>query len=501
MSLIKKLAGETAIYGLSSIFARALNFLLVPLYTTVFAGGEYGIFSEMYAYVGFLMVVYVLRMETAFFRFGNDKQQRNKAYSTGLNTVFLTSLLLSTIIILFNGTLGSWLKLDPSNYYLLYLMAVILFFDAINEIPFASLRLDQRPIRFATIRIINICINLGSNLFFLLLCPWIAGNDKLSGLHPIINTIWSPEIGIGYVFISNLLASLVTTLLLLPEFFKARLSIDPALWMKMFSYAAPLIIVGLAGIINEMLDRTLLKHLLPFELHENERQLGIYAACYKLAMLIALFTQAFRYAAEPFFFRNAENRKAPEIYAQVGKYFTIAGAIGFLGIMMYMDILQEIFLRRPEYREGLGVVPILLIANLFLGLYYNLSVWYKLTDKTIYAMYISLGGAAITILLNIWWIPTLGYMGSAWATLIAYGVMCLLSYIIGSKHYSLPYQWVKIGFYVGLAILIWFISEQLVDMISMTLIVKLLVNTILLGVYLITINLMERKEFRTVLRI
>ena len=501
MSLIKKLAGETAIYGLSSIIARALNFLLVPLYTTVFAGGEYGIFSELYAYVGFLMVIFVLRMETAFFRFGNDVAQRNRAYNTGLNTVLIISLILSAAIILFHGDIGSWLLLDPSKYYLLILMACILFLDALNEIPFARLRLEQRPIRFAAIRIINISINLGSNLFFLLLCPWIVGNEQMSWLHPFINTIWSPDIGIGYVFISNLLASLTTSLLLIPEFLKARFSIDKVLWKKMFAYAAPLIIVGLAGIVNEMLDRTLLKRLLPFELTENERQLGIYAACYKLAMLIALFTQAFRYAAEPFFFRNAENKRAPEIYAQIGKYFVIAGTLGFLAILLYMDILQEIFLRRPEYREGLGVVPILLIANLFLGLYYNLSVWYKLTDKTVYAMYISLGGAAITILLNIWWIPILGYMGSAWATLIAYGVMCMLSYFIGRKHYSLPYQWLKIGFYIALVLLVWLLSEKLVATFEFSFIVKLAFNTSLLLLYMFVVYLMEKKEFRRVLRI
>ena len=500
MSLLKRLVGETGIYGLSSIVGRALNYLLVPLYTQVFAEGSYGIVSELYAYAGFLMVILLYRIETAFFRFGSQAEHRKNAFSTGLISILLTTIVFSAVLLLFIPQIAEMLKFREEHRLFLIFFVFIIGFDVLNEIPFAKLRLEGRAVRFASIKLSNIFINIGLNLFFLLLCPYLLEQSNNEAYLSFIEKIYHPEFGIGYVFVSNLVASAVTTLLLIPEMIKSSWIFDKALYRRMLNYALPLVIVGLAGIVNEMLDRVLLKQLLPYSLAENEAQLGIYSACYKLAMLLALFTQAFRYAAEPFFFNHAKNKQAPILYAKIAKYFFIAGLLGFLAVTLYIDYFQ-LLLRRPGYREGLHVVPILLIANLFLGLYYNLSVWYKLTDKTIMATYIAIGGAAITILLNIWWIPRIGYVGSAWATLICYASMCTVSYFLGKKYYSLPYEWIRFGLYFLLAIGGYYLAKMIESSFDLTLLVKTGINTLIILCFLTVTFMLEKKDLKATLLI
>ncbi len=495
MSLLKKLAGETAVYGLSSILGRVLNYLLVPIYTRVFATGEYGIVSELYAWAGFLMVFFIMRMETAFFRFGTNEENRKASFSTAWWSVLAGSLVLSLSIVGFSSQIGAWFEYRPDQYSYIAMFGLILAFDTLAEIPLAKLRLEHKAIRFATVRLVGIGLNVALNLFFLLLCPWLLRQGIATGL---VESIYRPSFGVGYVFLSNLIASAAVLLLLLPELKFVEWRFDKALWRTMFAYSAPLVLASLAGIANEMLDRVLLRHLLPGTMEENLSQVGIYSACYKLAMLMSLFTQAFRYAAEPFFFANANHRDARYLYGQVAKYFTIAGAMAFLVIMLYLDVVKQ-FIDEP-YWEGLGVVPILLLANLFLGLYYNVSIWYKLTDHTMLGGWIAVGGAIITVSLNVYWIPKTGYIGSAWATLICYASMTAASWWWGRRYYPVQYNWARMLGYVLLALAVYSGTEYLIKNLEMSTAPAFALRTSALLAWLAIVWSMERKELFVLLR-
>jgi len=491
MSLLKKLAGETAIYGLSSIVGRVLFFLLTPLYTRLLPKVEYGIVSELYALVGFLMVFYILRMETAFFRFGTDETKRGEAFSTSLWSVVGTSLLFSTLILCFAKPITAWLDYAPEQSIFVTIFGLILALDTIAEIPLARLRLEHRAKRFAFVRMTGIGINLGLNLFFLVACPWLIKNGIAEGL---VSKIYHPAFGMGYIFLSGLIASTAVLLLLLPELRKLEFRFNTKVWRTMFVYAAPLILASMAGIVNEMLDRELLKHLLPGDSKSNLAQIGVYSACYKLAMLMSLITQAFRYAAEPFFFANAKHKDAKVLYGDVTKYFTILGAATLLGVLLYLDVLKY-FIDEP-YWEGLGVVPILLFANLFLGLYYNVSIWYKLTDQTKIGGWIAVGGAIITIVLNVWWIPRIGYLGSAWATLICYASMTAACWWWGRKYYPVQYDWVRMGGYVVLALVLYFGSALLAQWAGYGFAAKMMVNSVLMAGFLAVAWMVEGKNIK-----
>ncbi len=456
MSLLKKLAGETAIYGLSSIVGRVLNYFLVPLYTSLFVKEEYGIVTQLYATVAFLMVIFIYRMDTAFFRFGTEKEGREKVYSTTFWSVAFSAILFSSLILLFAEPIADWYALPVEGTSYIRIFGLVLAYDTLSEIPLAKLRLESRPLRFATIRLVGIGLNMALNLFFLLGCPWLMENGYGGDF---LRSIYNPFWGIKYIFISNLIASLAVLLLLLPEIRQVNWQFSIEQWKTMAIYAAPLVLASLAGIVNEMIDRELLVRYLPYDIETNRGEQGVYSACYKLAMMMSLFTQAFRYAAEPFFFANAKNKDARQLYADVTKYFTIAGAIAFLSITFYIDILKKYFLLNEQYWAGLGIVPILLMANLFLGLYYNVSIWYKLTDQTSKGGWIALGGAVITIVLNLWWIPTIGYFGSAWATLVCYFSMTLACWLWGKKYYPIPYDLPRIGFYILFPLLLFAISQ------------------------------------------
>jgi len=451
---IKRLAGQTVIYGMSSIIGRLLNYLLVPLYThLIFATQEYGVVTLMYSYVAFLLVILTYGMETAFFRFHeNHPENRQTVFSTTLFSVLSTSTLFILATTFFRQPIAGLLGFEDHPEYIAWL-GIIVGLDALAAIPFARLRAENKPLKFAAIKFVNIGVNIGLNLFFLLLCPWIMEKGPES-LRPIIGSIYDPAVGVGYVFISNLIATSVTLLLLLPVMLRSNFGFSGGLLRKMLVYALPLMLAGLAGVVNESLDKILLKYLLPADVAMS--QVGIYGACYKISIMMTIFIQAFRFAAEPFFFSQAASKNARELYAQVMKYFVIACLFIFLGIMLFIDIVQHFI--GEAYREGLGVVPVLLLANMFLGIYFNLSIWYKLTGQTRFGAWIALIGALITIALNIWWIPLIGYYGSAWATLVCYLFMTFLSFAWGQKYYPIPYELKRIALFIVSALAVYFIS-------------------------------------------
>ncbi len=485
MDPLKRLAGQTAIYGLSSIVGRLINFLLVPLYTNIlFNTGEYGIIAEMYAYVAFLLILLTYGMETAFFRFSHQEPaQKQRVYSTTLMSIMSTSSLFVLLVILFRQPLADILRHPGHTEYIVWL-GIIIGLDTLNAIPFARLRAENKAFAFAAIKLIGIAANILFILLFLVLSPWLLENHPQSFLAPLISRLYDPSIGVGYVFISNLIATAITTILLLPVMLTAGFHFSVNTWKTMLRYAWPLILVGMAGVVNETLDKLLLKYMLPPDIAMSH--VGIYSACYKISVFMTIFIQAFRFAAEPFFFAQAAHEQAREMYARVMKYFVVACLFIFLGIMLFMDIVQ--YFVGKEFRVGLAVVPILLMANLFLGVYFNLSIWYKLTGQTLYGAWIALAGAAITILLNIWWIPLFGYHGSAWATLICYFAMMVISYLYGQKHYPVPYEMGKILSMIAMALAIYLGSTLLPPLPAVA---GYAVNIALIGLFAITVWLID----------
>ena len=442
MGIIKKLVSQTAIYGLSSIFGRFLNYLLVPLYTYYFSAAEYGVVSEFYAYAGFFSVLLLLGFETGYFRFRDKANTRQDvAYSTALLFVLLLNLGFLGLIVLFNQQLSSVLNYSQHPEYVLCFSSILIL-DASAALPFARLRAENKAIKFASIKLIEILLTVFLSLFFIVYCP------KALSQNPNSWVIWvyKPELGVAYIFLANLIASAFKFIVLMPQFFGLRWGFNKALFHKMYRYSLPMVVIGFAGIINEMLDRALLKYLLPYDAQTNMQMLGIYSACYKLSILMTLFIQAFRFAAEPFFFAYADKNDAKEVYARVLKYFVIFCVFIFLLVSLFLDFFK--YFLGEEFRAGLNIVPILLMANLFLGIYVNLSIWYKLTDKTLLGSIVALLGAVITVGLNLWWIPLLGYAGSAWATLVCYCFMVLVSYSLGRHYYPVAYDLKRILGYI-----------------------------------------------------
>ena len=456
---LRKLASDTILYGISSILGRFINVLLVPLHTAVFSEAEYGILSDVFALTALLMVVFTYRMEVAYFRYGSDKGITEKtALNTSMLSIVASTIILAAILLPLAPQIAAFsLQEEHSSFYALAL--VILCVDAINEIPFSRLRLQGRPIRFAVIRLSSILLMFGLNYFFLKTCPYLLSLGSEYWFHSIIDSIYKPEFGIGYILVANLIGNLFATLLHAPSLFSVRLSdFDKDLWKKMIRYALPLVIVGFSYVINEVFDRKMIIRIAPGNELEREIQNGIYGGVYKLAMLIALFTQAFRYGAEPFFFKQKTADNAKQLYADIAKFFAIAAILGFLTVSLYIDVFKHI-LQKEEFWAGLHVVPILLMANLCIGLYYTLSVWFKITDRTQWGAYISVGGAVITITLNLIFIPLYSYTAAAWVTLICYASMLIANYIIGQRFYPVPYQVGRILTYIALAVGLFFIGE------------------------------------------
>lgn len=453
MNPLKKLASQTALYGISSILGRSLNYLLVPLYTSQFLPEAFGVYTELYAYVGFLVVLLTYGMETTLFRFANQQPDNQRIYSTALVSLLVSSLVFAMVFTLAAGPIATAMKY-PNNPEYIQWFAWILALDALSALPFAKLRLENNALRFATIRLVNIGINIGLNLFFL----YFAKPAYDAGGTGWLASCYHPTIGIGYIFIANLVASAVTFVLLLPQYRQLANGFDTATWKRMLNYGLPLVIVGFAGIINETLDRALMKYLLPYDHDTNMHELGVYGANYKLAMLMTIFIQAYRYAAEPFFFSQANEQNSKPLFAKLLNYFALAGAFIFLLVTLFIDVFKW-FIRNPEFHEGLNVVPVLLMANLFFGLYVSLSIWYKLSDKTGLGGWVALSAAGLTIALNVWWIPLYGYTGSAWATLVVYIYLALVSWMLGNKYYPVPYQMGRIAIYIVLAAGMFFLDH------------------------------------------
>lgn len=487
MSQLKKLAGQTAIYGLSSIVARFLNFLLVPLYTYQFAPEEYGVVTDLYAYVAFFIVLLTFGMETAYFRF-SSKSDTPKTYNTAIFWVSFLSLTFLLLTQVLASPIASVIHY-PNNVEYIQWFGWILALDALSAIPLARLRQENKAKKFAFINLFSIAINVGLNLFFLVYCKPIVDEGESNF---ITDACYFPAIGIGYIFISNLVASGLKYLLLLPVYLKARLSIDKKTLGEMLIYASPLMLAGFAGIINETLDRILLKFLL-WSKGESYAlaQVGIYGACYKITIFLNLFLQAYRYAAEPFFFAKSKDDDRKEVFAETMKIFVLISILASIGIVLYLDI--ALYFIGEDFRSGAGVVPILLLANVCLGIYYNQSVWYKLTDNTRWGAYLAFIGAFITIVLNILLIPHIGYMGSAWATLACYFSMMVISYIKGHQVYPIPYDLKRIGLYVSLAIAIMLFS---VNMVWESNWLKYLVHTALFVSFVLLIFKWEKNNFK-----
>ena len=492
MNPFKKLAGQTAVYGVSSILGRILGYLLVPLYTRVFLPGEYGTVNVFYSYAAFLMVVLTYGMETAFFRFNENEVNKEKVYSTGMISLIFTSLLFLVLTFLLARPIAGWMDYASPPEYVMW-FAWILVMDALSRIPFARLRAQGRAALFAGINLTSIGVNFGLNLFFLLLCPWILRHESWSAANAFVRLFYRTDWGIEYIFVSNVISSTVTVLLLIPRYLELKWQLDRRQLRAMLIYAFPLLFAGMAGIVNETFDRLLLRYLLPKDIATY--QVGIYSACYKISILMTIFVQAYKYAAEPFFFAQAKEKDARLVYARIMDYFIITVSFIFLVTMVYLDdFIMRKFIGR-NYWEGRGVIPILMLANLFLGVYYNLSIWYKLTAKTMWGAWLSVIGAIVTLVLNFWWIPLgpdhliHGYLGSAWATFICYALMMVLSYLVGQHFFPVKYNLFRFFGYLGLAVLLYGVSAYVVPDGRMT---RFVFHTLLLVVFAAVVYLFEK---------
>lgn len=440
MSLYKKLFQQTAIYGLATVFPRLLSFLLVPLYTEYLPKEEYGEVSIIFSYLIFGNVLLSYGMETAFFRFYNSETNKKSVISTGTISLLSSTLLFLCLALLFQNQIANWIGFKTE--YIFYCI-LILVLDALVIIPFSRLRAEGKPKKYAIIKIANVAINLGLNVFFLVFLPKLAQNDTF-----IWQSIYIQDFQIGYIFVSNVIASFFTFIVLLPDYFKIKWDFDKQLWKKMLKYGFPILIAGIAFAINEHFDKILLE-----KLGVSLSDVGAYSACYKIGMFMVLFRTAYTLGIEPFFFSHAKNENAPQTYAEITKYFVIFGSFMSLVIIVFADILKYIIVPNSDYWTAMDIVPLIVLANFFLGIYTNLSVWYKLIDKTKIGAYISLIGAGVTLLINFILIPKIGFVGSAIATILAYGTMMLISYKMGQKEYPIPYD-KSILYYLGITIVL-----------------------------------------------
>lgn len=455
MAGIKTLAKETAVYGLSSIVGRFLNWCLVPLYVYIFPTAEYGIVSYLYSFTAVALVILNYGMETGFFRFANKDPNSEQVYTTSLFSVGFTSLLFIVLLTLFLRPISDVMLLQGHGLYV-WLLGVTVAIDAFSNLPFAYLRYKKRAFRFAGIKLLNVFLNIGLNLFFLLACP--ALEKSAPG---VISWFYAPmggeAFGIGWIFLANLISTLVVFLCLLPELTGRRWSFSGALLRKMLKYSWPLLILGVAGILSQNMGQIMIPYLFAGHEEAARSMVGIYGANIKIAIVMVMFTQAFRYAYEPFIFAQAKGDGETRLraYADAMKFFVIFGLLIFLGVMFYLPVLKHFV--SPAYWPGLSVVPVMMIAELCFGIFFNLSVWYKVTDRTQWGMYMSLLCFALMFGLNVWLVPLIGipdgYMGSAWAALISYFTVMVVSYFVGRHYYPIPYETGRMTLYVVLALI------------------------------------------------
>jgi O-antigen/teichoic acid export membrane protein len=481
MALLKKLAGETAIYGLSSILGRVVNWIiLTPYFTRVFLTEEYGIVNDLYFWIAILLVVFTYRMETAFFRFasrsqkesGGEEHHQDTVFSTASLTIIGTTVALTCLLLFFAPQIATWLKY-PGRADYVRIFTLIIAFDALAAIPFAKLRMESRPLRFAAIKLGALALNILLVFFFLEGCPWLLAHG-----YTFITSVYNPEHRIAYVFWANLLASGVSLLWLAPLYRHLAWRFATDLWRSMLKYALPLVIAAIAGIINQLAGPTLLKHFGSGTTTANLDLGGLYGAAAKLAVLMNLFVQAFNYAAEPFFFRQSAVSQDKTIYADVARAFALVGSLAFMGIMFYLELIQAFL--GEDYRKGLGILPILLVANFFLGLYYNFSIGYKLTDKTRWAGYIALLGTAITLVINIIFIPSWTIYAPAWASLACFFTMTVMGYWLTRKLWPVDYKLGRMAYYLLVALGGWGLTLLIASLLPDLMVYRLIANSFIL---------------------
>lgn len=478
MAGLKSLAKDTAIYGLSSIIGRFLNYLLVPLYTVKLsaASGGYGVITNIYAITALLLIILTYGMETGFFRFINkgDKESMT-VYSTTLISVGTTSALFILLCVLFRTPISDVLGYAGHEDYIT-MMATVVALDAFQCIPFAYLRYKKRPIKFAFVKLMFIIPNILLNLFFFVWCPWLSQHYP-----DTVSWFYDPLYGVGYAFLANLISTAGQMIYFIPELTGFKYRFDARLWKDMIKYSMPILVLGIVGVLNHTVDKIIFPYLLDDRAYA-ETQLGIYGAASKVAMVMAMFTQAFRYAYEPFVFGKNKDKDNKVVYANAMKFFIIFGLLAFLAVICYLDLLK--FIIAPDYWEGLRVVPIVMASELFVGIYFNLSFWYKLIDQTKWGAYFSIIGFTIVIVLNIVLVPRIGYMACAWSSFIGYFIIMLLSYFVGQVKYPINYDLKGIFSYLVLAAVLYLIKEYTE---TDSLVVNLLVGTLLLILFVIYI--------------
>ena len=492
---MKILAKETAIYGVSSIVGKFLNWMLVPLYTYVLQQqSDYGIVTNLYAWTALLLVILTYGMETGFFRFANKEgENAQTVYSTSLIALFTTSLLFAVACVVCQVPIANALGY-PAHSEFIALLGIVVAMDAFASIPFAYLRYKKRPLQFAALKLLFVFLNIVLNLFFLVLCPKIQD-------WAIIGSWYDPSYGVGYVFVANILATGIQTLCLLPaivEGFRnehglptpaSRQLFSGKLLKQMLLYSLPLLVLGVCGIMNQTLDRILFPFF--YDGADAQAQLGIYGACFKVAMVMMMFTQAFRYAYEPFVFAKHKDRESVAAYADAMKYYIIFSYMILLGMIFYLDLLK--FIIAPSYWEGLKIVPVVLWTYIFQGVYFNLSFWYKLTDKTQWGAYFSIIGVVITFALQAIFVPRIGYMASAASSTVCYFVIMLLSYFVGRKHLEIPYDLRRIGIYTLIVLTLLAGYYTLAHLLPINEWMKMGIGTILLIIYCVIFYRLDGK--------
>jgi O-antigen/teichoic acid export membrane protein len=456
LAAIKQLAGQTLWYGVSSIGAKFLNYLLTPLLTTIMSSPEgvkaFGDYSLIYAWIAVLNILFTYGFETGFFRFSN-KPGADKAvvFDTTYGSLLISTVLLVVLFACFKNPISNFLVPGSKPIYIVWCLLIIAF-DTLSAIPFARLRQENRPRKYAFIRLAGIVVNILLTVVFLVYMPKYAAQHPDSGIAQWVTN----NSMVGSIIMANLIQAFIVWALLLPQCRSFRFRIDKQLWLQIFKYSAPMIVIGLAGMVNEVMDRQMLAALLPLPEAEAKRLVGIYSANYKLAIFITLFIQAFKMAAEPFFFNQAHDKNAPGTYAKIMKWFVITLCIAFLFSALYLDIWQHLIHR--AYRSGLGIVPILLFANICLGIYYNLSVWYKITDRMYMGLLVTLLGALITVVGNYIFIPEWGMYAAAWTTLTCYASMVVITYILGQRYFKVPYAVKKMMTYLVIMLFLFFVK-------------------------------------------
>lgn len=490
MSSVKKLAGQTLWYGVPTIASRFLGYILSMFLFRWYGPTQTADITQVYALIPFLNILFTYGLETAYFRFVSQTNE-NRLFNTLSISIIGSTIFFTAMLLVFIEPLSHFTSLQDKPEYFRW-MIYVLFFDTLAVIPFARLRQQERPRKYAFAKVMNVFFTVLISVYFLRFCPLRYAADPNDSLVILYN----PAIGIGYYIIANAIASFVTMLILWEEWKGFKWEFDTKLWKQVMTYAYPLIIVGFGGMINEMLSRLVYSNVLDLPLEEEKRQLGIFGASYKVAVLITMFIQVFKMAAEPFFFKQSGDKNAPRTYARVMKFFVIACCLMWLAIALGLPVITRLAYGEnyAQYNEGSAIIPILAMASVFLGIYYNLSIWYKLTNKTWTGAWITIGGAVVTIVLNIWWIPLFGYTGSAFATFICYGAMMLVSYSLGQKHYPIPYAWKKYTAFLLIAVGIYLLQFYLINPLLPKILSKAAVAAVLYACYVFLIVKVEKKE-------